>query len=77
MSLEEKKYSTNEYMMEINTNIVDNDKKLNKRRRRMVKNEIVTIDDIKESAGENFTNWIKITKRKLLVKHYIIILQML
>lgn len=47
----------------------DNNKK-QKRRRRMVKNEIVKIDDIDEEPGLNFSNWIRITKQKLLVCDY-------
>eukprot|EP01084_Bolivina_argentea_P037831 69963_1 len=37
-----------------------------KKRRRAVKNEIIRIDDINEVAGDNYCNWIKITKQKLL-----------
>eukprot|EP01084_Bolivina_argentea_P074614 135334_1 len=35
------------------------------KRRRRIKNEIIKIDDIDEEPGNNFSNWIRITKNKL------------
>eukprot|EP01084_Bolivina_argentea_P074615 135336_1 len=51
-------YINNEYKIEM-------EEKQPKKRRR-VKNEIIKIDDIDEEPGNNFANWIKITKVKLL-----------
>ena len=40
---------------------------MKRRQHRIVKKEIVKIDDIEEMAGANYVNWIKITKQKLIV----------
>ena len=41
-----------------------------KRKQRIVKNADVEIDDVCESPGYNYVNWIRITKQKLKVPHF-------
>eukprot|EP01084_Bolivina_argentea_P037830 69962_1 len=55
--------TTNAY---INPQETKTNQKQQKKRKRAVRNAFIQLDDVKETAGDNYINWIKITKQKLL-----------
>ena len=70
------KCNTKNVNINVSINKSSNDTKSNakKRKQRIVKNADVEIDDVSESPGYNYANWIQITKQKLKVLYYFIII---